>query len=125
MDTKKKGKYGVMSVILAIVVLAQVDVIHIWFPDKYLQRHAGYGFSLFAKQKVAFALERGANPNLKIDGDAKGENPFFVSYVSEKSELVELMLPHMNCVNLLQVKNNGRRYLDYALIAREYEARCN
>ena len=87
MDTKKKGKYGVMSVILAIVVLAQVDVIHIWFPDKYLQRHAGYGFSLFAKQKVAFALERGANPNLKIDGDAKGENPFFVSLIASVEEI--------------------------------------
>ncbi|MBV34776.1 MAG: hypothetical protein CMP47_04880 [Rickettsiales bacterium] len=125
MDKKKKGRYGVMSVILLIVLLAQVDIIYIWFPDKYLQRHGGYGSSLFAKQKVVFALNRGANPNLKIDGQAKGENPFFVSYVSERSELVKLMLPHMTCGNLLQVKNHKTRYLDYVLITREYDSRCD
>ncbi|WP_223577193.1 hypothetical protein [Kangiella taiwanensis] len=107
------------------MLLVLVDVIHIFFPDKYLQRHGGYSSSLFAKEKVAFALSVGANPNLKIDGEPKGENPFFVSYVLERSDLVRLMLPHMNCENLLQVKDHQTLYSDYFFIVREYEARCH
>jgi hypothetical protein len=102
-----------------LIVLIYIDIYRIFTPNLYLQRYAGYHTDILSVQKVKVALYFGADPNFKISS----ETPFFISYYLENDELVELMLPFMECGNLERVLIAEKKS-SYHKVVSQFNRKC-
>lgn len=107
--------------LLILILVGLIDIATIFKPQKYLSKYSAQGIEVVSYYRVKVALLMGADVNEEHD---RFSTPLYSSYITQRAEIFNILLPLANCESLSQIVNSNTKNDLFDLSLQKFNEEC-